>query len=522
MAQNTFQSEIRHSEVQQLLEKAAKQSYGKYLQKLNITKLRGLEKQLISFEFPVTALIAPNGGGKTTILGAAACAYKSVKPRQFFAKSGKLDDSMQNWRFECELVDRGINPKESFRRTVSFLNTKWSRDQIERDVVVFGVARTVPANERAELRKCATAAFEVKPESVVKLTEPVATAVQRILGKSVANYTHMQIDTRGRVTLLSGQTELGVSYSEFHFGAGESSIIRMIMRIESLQDNSLILIEEIENGLHPVATIRMVEYLIDVALRKSAQAIFTTHSNDALRPLPDKAIWASVRNRIFQGKLSIESLRAITGEIDAALAVFTEDEFSAAWMQTIVRHAGLQIELIEVHGMAGDGIAVEVNKHHNMDPTRKFPSLCFIDGDSRQLENSKENVFRLPGQSPEQFIFNAVKDRLSNCKGRLAVALHRKYEDEDLVEKVITEVSQTNRDSHLLYSQVGKRLGLIPSTTVRDGFLSIWVQEYPDAARLILTPIQEALSPVKINAEGVVENRKPEPPTKMQDDLFGQ
>ena len=32
----------------------------------------------------------------------------------------------------------------------------------------------------------------------------------------------------------------------------------MIMKIESLDENSLVLIEEIENGLHPIATQRMV------------------------------------------------------------------------------------------------------------------------------------------------------------------------------------------------------------------------------------------------------------------------
>ena len=52
----------------------------------------------------------------------------------------------------------------------------------------------------------------------------------------------------------------------------------MVAEIEASPDSSLILIEEIENGLHPVATRRMVEYLIDVAERKKAQAIFTTTS----------------------------------------------------------------------------------------------------------------------------------------------------------------------------------------------------------------------------------------------------
>lgn len=100
-----FQSQIRQSTVNSLLEKVSRRSYGRYLVKLNMLKLRGFTNQTVSFDFPVTALVGPNGGGKTTILGAAACAYEVVKPRQFFAKSGKFDASMLNWRVEYDLID---------------------------------------------------------------------------------------------------------------------------------------------------------------------------------------------------------------------------------------------------------------------------------------------------------------------------------------------------------------------------------------------------------------------------------
>lgn len=126
-------------------------------------------------------------------------------------------------------------------------------------------------------------------------------------------------------------------FSEFHFGAGESSIIRMITKIEQAPQNSLILIEEIENGLHPVATRRMVEYLIDVAERKSIQSVFTTHSDYALAPLPNEAIWASIAGTLRQGKLSVEALRAVAGRVDKKLTVFVEDEFAKAWVDTILR-----------------------------------------------------------------------------------------------------------------------------------------------------------------------------------------
>src|SRR5690242_7109610 len=46
---------------------------------------------------------------------------------------------------------------------------------------------------------------------------------------------------------------------------------------------------------------------------KTLQIIFTTHSEYALKILPPSAIWASIDGNAYHGKLTIESLRAITG-----------------------------------------------------------------------------------------------------------------------------------------------------------------------------------------------------------------
>ena len=62
------------------------------------------------------------------VLGAAGCAYKEIQPRQFFAKSGKFDDSMQDWTIEYELVDKSQQAREIIRRTASFKRQRWNRD----------------------------------------------------------------------------------------------------------------------------------------------------------------------------------------------------------------------------------------------------------------------------------------------------------------------------------------------------------------------------------------------------------
>jgi hypothetical protein len=287
-------------------------------------------------------------------------------------------------------------------------------------------------------------------------------------------------------------------FSEFHFGAGEASVIRMVSRIESADANSLILIEEIENGLHPVATMRMVEYLIDVASRKSIQAIFTTHSDYALVPLPSEAIWASINGRLKQGKLSVEALRAVSGRVDKKLAVFVEDEFAKCWVDAILReHLGGSYDQVEVHAVHGDGNAVSTHRSHSSNPAISFQSLCVIDGDSQQHEDVDGGVIRLPGGQPERTVFNSIRDKLDSNIAILTVSCQRDPAVQEAVKAAVIRRSSTNRDPHLLFNQVGIDIGFVPEAIVRGAFLSIWVRENQSFCQSLSTMAQSLIETCK-------------------------
>lgn len=467
-------SEIREFTKAQLLGKVRRHDYGRYLYKASIVKTRGFVGEDITFDFPVTALIGPNGSGKSSVLGVAGCAYKPIKPGMFFPKSTVGDESMSGWRIEYDLIDKALNPRQLVKRSSNFRQAKWVRGNVaDRNVLFFGIERTVPAGEKTRYKRLMRSTY-VHRLPLESLDPTVATQVEHSLGRSVADYRVTRFGTDDK--FLVGR--LGANqFSEFHFGAGESSIIRMVTTIEQAQENSLILIEEIENGLHPVATRRMVEYLIDVASRKSIQAIFTTHSEYALAPLPSEAIWASISGKLRQGKLSVEALRAVSGRVDKKLAVFVEDEFAKTWVDTILRERlGADYDQVEVHAVHGDGNAVATHRGHAANPAVTFKSLCVIDGDSQQRDDATEGVVRLPGAKPELAVFEAIRARLNEDLAILTVSCQRAPEAQDLVLQAIEEIARTNRDPHLLFNQVGIKIGFVPEAIVRGAFLALWVR----------------------------------------------
>lgn len=485
-------SEIRNSSIVKLEDKVRKLDYAQYLYKVSIHKIRGFIGEDVSFDFPVTALVGPNGSGKSSVMGTAGCAYKRIKPSLFFPKSVIGDESMSGWRAEYEIIDRKINQRQMIRRTSSFKKSKWVRgDVLDRPVLFFGIERTVPAGEKTKYKKLIRSTYKYKG-SISALDKDIARQVEHILGKQVSEFKVADLGHEG--DFFVGKTG-NASYSEFHFGAGESSIIRMVTGIESASDGALILIEEIENGLHPVAAKRMVEYLIDVAERKKVQVIFTTHSDYALKPLPDSGIWACVNGRLRQGKLSIESLRAISGRVDKKVAIFVEDDFAKAWVDCILReYSGAEYDQVEVHSLSGDGNAVSTHNHHGINPAMRFRSMCVIDGDSTQIESDEKSIIRLPGDQPELTVFNDVKEALDEELAILTVACHRQPNAQEQMKQAISRITAVNRDPHVIFNSLGIEIGFVPEGIVRSAFLSIWTRRNSEFCKMLAGKVSSLIA----------------------------
>ncbi|MGC5324331.1 hypothetical protein [Brevibacillus sp. SYSU BS000544] len=175
------------------------------------------------------------------------------------------------------------------------------------------------------------------------------------------------------------------------------------------------------------------------------------------------------------------------------MIIYTEDEFTKLWVESMLRYYGADLQSIEVHYIGGDGNAVQINKFNNQNPGRKAPSICLIDGDSSQSESEIEKVFRLPGYFPEEHVYDSIYDAFSEVSAMLCIALGWDTSKQTELKRQMESVKTTNRGYHLLFNQLGMKLSLIWEETVRTAFLNVWCHHFREELHKTLYPVNDLL-----------------------------
>jgi len=119
--------------------------------------------------------------------------------------------------------------------------------------------------------------------------------------------------------------------------------------------------------------------------------------------------------------------------------------------------------------------------------------LCVLDGDSQQNEDQELGIFRLPGTQPEATVFNEVVNSLPINISLLTVSLHLLNEKQAFVTDVLNKVALTNRDPHLLFNEVGLKLGFIPEEIVKGAFVSLWIRGHSDQLKPLVMRINDEI-----------------------------
>lgn len=411
-----------------------------FIQSIKITNIHGWTGQEIKFNYPIVAVVGENGIGKSTFLKAAVCAYQNKSGKNFYPSKMFMSTHWDADALSGAIIE--YNVRQGDKR----LNLKWKKtkdwgftpkkNKPQRNVYFLDISRTVPLDATAGYAKIAmTANSEVGNEIV--LHEESIRQLSYVLGQGYtkARFTGTDVDRKREVGLLT--KDCG-EISQFHQGAGEDSILDLFKLLQDIPEQSLLVIDEVENSLHPQAQRRFVRYLLELSRRKKLQIILSTHSPYVLEELPLKARIMLVKlldkKDIIYEVSSDYALSTIDENIHPELYVYLEDDEAVTMFWEIMKKdCDRYDEYTKKISTRAVGSYSVVGTLNELAKNNKLPqkSIAIIDGD---IKDKVANCLSLPGdKAPEKQVFEDLKainwNRLDDRFGIGAGSLFQYFND---------------------------------------------------------------------------------------------
>ena len=367
------------------------------LLKLTISKgqIRGITPVEIQFKYPITAIVGENGAGKSTILALAACSFHNntdffpqnrirthaKKPRQYYTYVDFFTFSPDEKGIEGITIKADYLAADGIQSDIRKKKPsgKWNdfNRRPKRAVAYMGINRIVPPSEsnphRHYYRK-----FVNCPLSDAQL-EQLRSSMTAILGRQYEKITLQEAGTYRLFEAKRGD----LIYTGFNMGAGENAVLGLILEILNAKDGALIVVDEIELGLHTQAQIRLIDELKKLCLKYKCQIICSTHSKEILGKLPPEArifLTRSDKKTLVIPEISPEyAFGKLSGENSEELFVFTEDEVGKDFLTNMLPKAIR--ERIRIIPVGSDQAVLKHMAVHYRENTSKY--ICFLDGDKR-------------------------------------------------------------------------------------------------------------------------------------------
>lgn len=336
-----------------------------FIRKLVFTNFKNIApKQELTFDYPITVLVGPNGTNKTSALVALYGAVpnktlakywfttpldranpnenKSEPYQSYFYtyKDGK--NTAEVLQVNNQRANRNVDYWESDRPKKHFgmntdidsivssnkVQTRWNK--INKNVLYINFRSELSAFDRClyhanmpskkfktpqdyiraksnNLKKSIEqnyASFKLnKKEKIISnrvLSNNEVEIISKILNKK---YTAIQFIEHSFFDVKGGTAFIKTSelnYSEAFAGSGEFAVISLISKIISAPEKSLILLDEPEVSLHPYAQKELINFLNEQVKQKKHQIVISTHSAEIVDALPNQAIKLFSEDQITQ------------------------------------------------------------------------------------------------------------------------------------------------------------------------------------------------------------------------------
>lgn len=391
---------------------------------LHIDKLKGIVGLLeIRFdEKPLTAILGPNGCGKSTILHALACCYK---PQE-------VEQPQANWRFrdfftpttDATWAGSRFSLIHSFREgKISFPNVlsiyrkdgdRWSPrydTRPDRHITFIGIKSCVPKIEEetsTSMIRYVTAAH--RDQNLIR---------QKMSAVFNRNYLELNIHLALSWRSYNGLAIDGARYSSLSMGAGEQRVLLILSTIFNAPKHSLILIDEIDLLLHTAALKTLLHIIYERAEEKSIQVVFTTHREVVLELseiISIKHIHTIGGKTFCFSDTKPDAIQRLTGAQHRPIEIFVEDDMANAIVSHVLQDLGMRrLATIRRYGAATNcfTLAAGLLLAHSFNENRQ---LFLMDGDvyrdeEARLERVQEALAGTEEAAPvrRQSILRAIK-----------------------------------------------------------------------------------------------------------------
>jgi predicted ATPase len=451
-----------------------------FFKQIKFESFRHISNLEINFINPITVITGSNKAGKTTILLSIACSHYNFKRRN--VANGSLerarwgntmrftsqDIQRSDWTYHViyregrkTLNKRGQRKAETKKwngvaKKESQIGTPTThRPDGGRNVVLIDLERIIPSrnlssrifNQTKNQLEIQLTNFSVKNEylSYVLEQEYSIGSLVKSADKEIFIYHNSE------------------NYSSYNTASGEDVLTRIISDIVDTENNSLILIEELEIGLHPKIQRRLMDIIYHESKKNNKQFIITTHSSTILSSVePNSRIYIENNNGTFKSISNI-SINASLSKMDSIsyplINVFIEDDIA----EKIVNKAITQI-VSTIKGFNNlinpiiIGSAEETYKcfkvHQQTHGKKKINCgfACILDGDMKSSQAnralrypSEDGLFFLySNHSPEKML---LKEYL-NHHGNTSLSYHVNSNPHCLFDKMIQEgICSTKKDA---------------------------------------------------------------------------
>ena len=292
----------------------------------------------------------------------------------------------------------------------------------------------------------------------------------------------------------------------------------------------ILVIDEIEAGLHPRAQVKLAEILLQEAKQLQLQVVVTTHSMVFLEQIYNVAKYKESLDGIAYlmdtkkpcvKDLTLQEMQeemllsktAFSKKRKKELFVYTEDSEASFFLKQLVKFGQidekfLRVTIRKVPLKMGCGELVKLVRNTSAKHFSKL-SVCVLDGDQKiedleGLDNciklpTEAGVLRSPEQEIEYFLSKAMKDQ----DGKERKALLERNVSWDYIQKEISElrekldmVGKEDKKRRDAYKKWFSRI----SASKKKEILSAWVDIHSEEVRGFADKYKKALSAVKKTA----------------------